>query len=154
MLTSFHAQVLAFANSSDAKVSKDAFLFLAHHDMSAVQLNQKLVEILMEGDISWDLMATVLLQAKSIPVSGRLVATLIARAETDTCHIDVDRALDTPPGRLGHGAPVLESVAYQGIRRYGRDRIVEVAHLDGIKRDLGHRTVRAILLHRNPIAGT
>ena len=83
------ALLLAFANSSDAKVSKDAFLFLAHHDMSAVQLNQKLVEILMEGDISWDLMATVLLQAKSIPVSGRLVATLIARAETDTCALPI-----------------------------------------------------------------
>lgn len=83
------ALLLAFANSSDAKVSKDAFLFLAHHDMSAVQLNQKLVEILMEGDISWDLMATVLLQAKSIPVSGRLVANLIARAETDTCALPI-----------------------------------------------------------------
>src|SRR5690606_10006686 len=72
--------------------------------------------------------------------------------EIDALCIQPQAALDTPPARFLHAAPVLEAFADQPVRRYGGESFVPVLHLDGVQRDVDDIAVGTDLRHFDPVA--
>ena len=86
-------------------------------------------------------------------VLGHKPLDFLARTEAHRVGVDVDKHLHPASAGLAHAAPVLERIAYKGVRRNGGYGLVEVLHLDSCQRHLAHKAVRPILLHGYPVAG-
>ncbi len=75
----------------------------------------------------------------------------LAGTELNRRHIDIDRPFDPTRTGLDHAAPVAERVLDQSVGRNGRDRPIEVLHLDGGQRNVNNRAVGIVFGHLNPI---
>ena len=80
------------------------------------------------------------------------VRHLLRVQKADGAGIDLQRALDAPPARLAHAAPVAVALAHQAPGGDGGDGLVKVLHLHGVQRNVDHVAVSAHLRHLYPVA--
>ena len=66
--------------------------------------------------------------------------------------IYVKRFLETAAAEVLHRVPILETVAYERVRRHCGDRFVEIADLNRGKRYFFHCAVDAEFFYRHPVA--
>ncbi|MNJ14976.1 hypothetical protein D3C77_92140 [compost metagenome] len=77
---------------------------------------------------------------------------LIVAQETHSAGVDEQAALDPPPARLLHAAPVLERLGHQAPGGDGDDGLVEILHLDRVQGNVHHIAIGADLGHLDPVA--